>query len=111
MQFAERMARLSQEQRLSFYEALAHNLTVAIRGIWSDPSTTDAEKVERIKWVNEILHRATAKVSVLRRQTHEWTEEAFGSDVRHYVGLCEGIRDEVFAAINYSYRSTTGEEI
>jgi hypothetical protein len=31
----------------------------------------DAEKVERIKWINEILHRATAKVWVLQTKTHE----------------------------------------
>lgn len=47
--FAERMAALTAEQRLHFHEVLAHNLTVAIRGVWSDDTIADAEKVERIK--------------------------------------------------------------
>jgi hypothetical protein len=33
MRFAGRMAALTAEQRLHFYEVLAHHLTVAIRGI------------------------------------------------------------------------------
>jgi len=54
---------------------LAHNLTVSIRVVWSDSSITDSEKVDQIKWINEVLHQVTAKVWVLRLNTHEWTEE------------------------------------
>jgi hypothetical protein len=109
MQFAERLAVLTPEQRLHFYEVLAHDLTVAIRGIWSDESLSDAEKVERIKWVNEVLHRATAKVWVLRLQTHEWTKEDFGSLVRAYADQNPGIKGELLAAVNRSYRAVAGE--
>jgi hypothetical protein len=110
MRFAERMAVLTEEQRLHFYEVLAHNLTVAIRGVWSDEHLSDAEKVERIKWINEILHRVTAKVYALRLG-HEWTEEDFGSMVRDFADIHPGIKGEVFAAVNRSYRAITGEEI
>jgi hypothetical protein len=110
-QFAERMAALDAEQRLHFYEVLAHNLTVAIRGIWSDDTTSDSEKVERIKWINEILHRATAKAWVLRLKSHEWTEEDFGSLVSGYVADCPGIASEVRAALNRSYRAVAGEDM
>jgi len=77
MRFAEQIGKLSDEQRLHFYEMLAHNLTVGIRGIWSDERIDDTEKVDRMKWVNEILHSVTARVYVLRLKTHEWTEEDF----------------------------------
>jgi hypothetical protein len=105
--FAEKMARLDTEQRLRFYEVFAHDLTVAIRGIWSDESITPDEKVERIKWVNEILHSATAKVWIVRLKTHEWTEKDTGSDIAHYCGLNSGIESEVVAAFNRSYSSAT----
>ena len=36
MRFAHGIGKLTEEQRLHFYEILAHNLTVSIRGIWSD---------------------------------------------------------------------------
>ncbi len=41
MLFAERVAGLDEERRLHFYDLLAHNLTVAIRGVWSDGSISD----------------------------------------------------------------------
>ncbi|HEY7426089.1 MAG TPA: hypothetical protein VH682_17800 [Gemmataceae bacterium] len=111
MRFAERMKTLTEEQRLHFYEVLAHNLTVAIRGVWSDRSIDDTEKVERIKWINEILHRATAKVWVLRLKTHEWAEEDFGSMIREYIEQHEGIKAEVLAAVNRSYQAITSEDM
>ncbi len=111
MLFAERVAGLDEERRLHFYELLAHNLTVAIRGVWSDGSISDGEKVERMKWINEVLHRATAKVWVLRLRTHEWTEEDFGSLVRDYADQHPGIKAEVLAAVNFSYRAVTGEDM
>jgi hypothetical protein len=49
MRFAELIENLTTEQRLHFYEVLAHNLTVAVRGIWSDAASGDADKVERMK--------------------------------------------------------------
>jgi hypothetical protein len=104
-EFVRQMASLNDEQRLHFYEVLAHNLTVAIRSIWSDKSITADEKVERIKWVNEILHSTTAKVWVLRLKTHEWTEEDFGSDIGHYIALNPSIATEVSSAVSRSYRA------
>jgi len=111
MRFAEQMAKLSGEQRLHFYELLAENLTVAIRGIWSNESISDAENVDRIKWVNELLHRVTAKVSVLRLKTHEWTEEDFGSLTRDIVSQSECIKGEVILAVKRSYQVVTSEEM
>lgn len=107
-EFVSKTAGLNGDRRLRFYEALSHNLTVAIRGIWSDDSISAAEKVERMRWVNEILHSATAKVCVLRLKTHEWTEEDFGSLVAHCVGVCPGIAGEVGAAIDRSYEAVAG---
>jgi hypothetical protein len=111
MRFAEQMAKLSDEQRLHFYEVLAHNLTVGIRGIWSDEQIDDGEKVDRMKWVNEILHRVTAKVYVLRLKTHEWTEEDFERLILEYVAAHPGIAHEVGLAVRFSYRAVLGEEV
>src|SRR5947207_1955787 len=104
------MGKLSDEQRLHYYEVLAHNLTVAVRGIWSDEQINDAEKDERMKWVNEILHRVTAKVYVLRLKTHEWTEADFESLILEYVAAHPGIAGEVGWAVRASYRTVSGEE-
>lgn len=111
MRFAEHMAKLSDEQRLHFYEVLAHNLTVATRGVWADESIRDAEKIDRIKWINEILHGVTAKVYVLRLKTHEWTDEDFGESIQDLVGHNEGIKAAVFWAVNRSYQAVSGQDI
>ena len=96
---------LTAEQRLHFYELFAHNLTVAIRGIWSDEEAADVEKIERIKRVNEIMHRVTSKVYVLRLRMHEWTEEDTWRMIEGYVAEDKAIEAEVNAAIKFSYGS------
>jgi hypothetical protein len=111
MRFAEQMGKLSDEQRLHYYEVLAHNLTIAIRGIWSDEQIDDAEKVDRMKWVNEILHRVTAKVYVLRLKTHEWTEEDFESLILECMASHPGITAEIWNAVRHSYQTIAGREM
>ena len=96
---------LTANERLRFYELFAHNLTVVIRGIWSDEAITDAEKVDRIKWVNEILHRVTSKVRVLRLNEHEWSEEDSWQDIQHWVSQNRETESLVNAAVSWSYDS------
>jgi hypothetical protein len=111
MRVAEQVEKLSEEQRLHYYEVLAHNLTVSIRGIWSDEQIGDTEKVDRMKWVNEILHSVTAKVMVLRLKSHEWTEADFESLILDYVAKHPGIAKEVGWAVRYSFRTVSGQEM
>lgn len=73
------LRRLSAEQRLHFFELLAHNLTVVARGAWSEPGLTAQEQVESLKRFNECLHRVTARIWVQRLNTHEWKDEDFVS--------------------------------
>ena len=57
------------------------------------------------------MKEATAKVSVLRLKTHEWSEEDFGSLIRDAIDGHEGIKEEVHAAVNRGYRAIAGEEM
>jgi hypothetical protein len=90
--------------------ALAHNLTAGIRGIWSDEQIGDAEKVDRMKGVNELLHRVTAKVYVLRLQTPVWIEADFESLILGYIASPPGIAEEVGKAVRRSHQTVTGRE-
>jgi len=105
--FAEQIGALPAEQRLEFYEILAHELTISIRAFWSDEALSLDEKVERMKWVNEILHRVVAKVRVFRLSLHEWTEADFAQQIQGWVEQCPAIGQEVDWAIRHSYRSVT----
>jgi hypothetical protein len=106
--YAKRIGELPHEQRLHFYEVLAHNLTVAVRCVWSDERISDAGKVDQLKWINEILHRVTAKVYVLRLRTHEWTETDFADIIRDYIKLNPVIAGLVGWAVTSTYKSITG---
>ncbi|OQX01572.1 MAG: hypothetical protein BWK73_45625 [Thiothrix lacustris] len=73
--YAEIISGLSQEDKISFYEFLSHNLTVSCRVIWSNEAISKDEVIDSMTWINEILHRITAKIRVERLKQHEWKEE------------------------------------
>jgi hypothetical protein len=106
--YPESIKGLSPPQRLHFYELLAHNLTVSVRAIWSNENVSDGEKVDRIRLINEIQHRVTSKVYVLRLQLHEWTEEDTWKMITDYVAQNRGIESDVDAAIRLSYECAAG---
>ena len=82
--YIEILESLDRDQKLSFYESLAHLLTVCIRAIWSDEDLQDHEKLKAIKWMNEIMHRVTAKITVERTNGHDWSESDFLNMVTEY---------------------------
>jgi len=107
--YANQIGALSTEQRLWFYEMLARNLTLAIRSVWLDDHLSDAEKVDRMKWINEIMHRVTAKISITRRNDHKWTEQDTWEMIKGFVSHNPGIGTEVGNAILSSYSYVTGQ--
>ena len=103
--FVASISALSEEQRLRFYETLAHSLTVAIRVAWDDSDRSDAEKVNAIRCINEILHRVTSKIAVTRRNLHEWTESDMWSEIKRWVGEDRSISSNVGWAIRHSFET------
>ena len=96
---------LSDEERLQFYEYLAHNLTVSVRAIWSDAGLTDGEKVENLKWLNEIMHRVTMKSALLRTHKNTFSESDSWEDIQHWVSRSSDIEPHVEWALKFSYDS------
>ena len=60
--------RADAESRRAFLCIVAHDLTVAIRGIVFDPPVT-GDSIERVKWINEALHQLTSCVN----PHHRWS--------------------------------------
>lgn len=106
--YAGQIGSLNEEQRLYFYEVLAHQLTIAMRGVWSDNNFTDSEKVAQLKEINEILHRVTARVFNLRLRGDRWTEKDMFSSIHDWVSQAPAIGPHVESAIEDSYRVVTG---
>jgi hypothetical protein len=102
-QFGKSIAQLSIEQRISFYEIFAHNLTICVRAIWSDEAIDVEEKIEQMKWLNEILHRVTAKIRCDRTQSHEWLDIDMQGMVEDWVNHNPYLTVLVNDAIDRSY--------
>jgi hypothetical protein len=94
---------LSEEERIRFYELLANNLTVNVRGIWSDDSLSDAQKVECMRWLNEIMHGVVQKSAALRSRRHSYSEEESWESINHCVSQSPAIDGSVEWAIKASY--------
>ncbi len=102
--YAAKISGLSHDARLRFYEALAHDLTVAARGVWSSETLTDTEKVQRLRYLNEIQHRVTAKIAKTRLTPDEWPEEEFVKVFEYWTQVCPEIAGEIEWSIQGSYK-------
>ena len=99
-EYAEAVASFDKNRRRRFYETLAHNLTVCARAIWSDEQLSDAEKVDQMKWLNEIQHRAIGKL----RAVKPWPDaEFFEGVLRARTKQCPALRSHVGWAVKQSY--------
>ena len=93
-----------------FYELFAHYLTISVRVFWSDEETSDTIKVEKMKWLNEIMHRVTSKSRNERLELREWSEEDFIKMIRKYIDKCPTIAGDIAWCINSSYDKAVGVE-
>ena len=107
--FIGKINSLTEGQRLYFYEVFAHNLTVSIRAFWSAPELSDKDKIDCMKWVNELLHSITTKISVIRLKSHEWTDESTWEMIQSIVEINDLIRNHVYAALDYSFNAVIHE--
>lgn len=71
---------LDANSRSAFLCIVAHHLTVAIRCIVFDPPVTEGG-LERVKWINETLHRLTSCVNPHRR----WSPHDEGLLIREII--------------------------
>jgi len=102
-EYQGKIERLQPSQRLHFYELLAHNLTIVVRGVWSDDQIPDAGKVERLKIVNEIMHRVTAKIWGVRLNAWQYPDEIMIGMIEDYTSDIPDLVGGVEWAIRTSY--------
>ena len=88
-----------------FYEILAHNLTVSVRAIWSDEELNDAQRVEQMKWINEIMHRIVMKSSLLRIGRNNRSELETWEMIQSYIDECPALAPHIAFATRFSYQT------
>ena len=99
---------LTLNQKRKFYVLLAHDLTVSVRTIWSDDRLSDTEKLDGIKWINEIMHRLIFRIEELHtistKEEDSWTEKDFWRMIKDYVSENpEVVAGNVGWSIKFSY--------
>ena len=79
--YIKNISALTLEQKRKFYVLFAHDLTVSVRAIGYDENFTDAEKVEGMKLINELMHRLIFRIEELhtisKLKDDSWTEGDF----------------------------------
>jgi hypothetical protein len=86
--YIKNIGSLTLKQKRKFYVLLAHELTVAVRFIWLE-DFTDAEKIEGMRLINEIMHRLVFRIEELHTISNldedSWTEEDFLQMIMDYI--------------------------
>jgi hypothetical protein len=96
---------LSREQLLVLYARLSFQLTITVRGIWSDDTLSDADKVNQMKWVNELQHRITQNLQAcLWRDSSPLEPAVFIKTIVHWEALCPELTSQVWGWIARSCR-------
>ena|SRR5688572_24740263 len=101
--YPQLVANLSKEERIRFYELLANNLTVNVRSIWSDENLSDAQKVDCMRWLNEIMQGVVQKSAALRSGRHSYSDEECWESINHCLLQSPAIDEHVEWAIKASY--------
>ena len=102
--YPEAIGALNAKQRICFYELFAHFLTVSMRGILFFEGVPDPERVERAKWINEIAHRITNKVYIMRKEPEvKWTDEEIWQIIQMNTAKHPATEADVNIAIEMSY--------
>ena len=68
--FTPVISALDKQQKQHFYLALARELTITQRSIWADDQLDNSEQVDRLKWLNEIMHRVLNRLYDLQITAH-----------------------------------------
>jgi hypothetical protein len=98
---------LDSAKKLEFYDRLGFNLTIAVRSIWSNPVTSDKEKIEAIKIVNELSHRVFNWMWKLRDGDQTFEDSNCFSVIEDYARQNREAAGEIAEAFKSSYLHST----
>ena len=82
--WSDRLSRLTDEQKACFLEFLSHEITLAIRGLVSEPELSAEQRLAELFWLNEVHHRVPMRSRSLRRREKDWIGPDLGLDLAKY---------------------------
>lgn len=91
------------QKKREFYERLAFNLTIGVRGIWSDPKTSDTDKIESMKEVNELSHHIFHWLWKIRNETRAFDDFGARDEIINRIKSNRGASGHIFCAITSTH--------
>ncbi len=70
------LLKASPDQKIYALALLAHNITISIRGVYSD-QVSENQTISKLNGLNEVQHRITSRLMNLALNKDEWAEEVF----------------------------------
>ncbi len=107
--FAE-LSQLSIAEKTKFHEILLFTFTIAGRGIWSDDSQTDNEKVNAYKWLNELLHRIWNIHFDLQDAQADHSIDRLAGNIKFYGEQSDLLRAHLFPTILTASKNFTTQQ-
>ena len=88
----------NEKQR--FYTSFSRNLTISVRGIWSEQSYSNETKIKMMKIINECQHRILNHVLSLYKDESNWTDSQIFKKIQVLVEKDSSVAAEVGGALN-----------
>jgi hypothetical protein len=94
-QFTQTLGTFDKHQKTNFYIDLARNLTVAVRGIWSDEHLSVDDRFKQLKAMNEAMHRVLNRLRDVQDDQQLWTDDQLWhmllDTITHYPAINEDV--------------------
>ena len=96
----------TKKEQIEFCRFISQNIIIAIRSINLDVDTTDKEKLDAIRWINEFHHRIdNVKFDIENVIDNRDKIELIGKHATHYAKQNKVTRNEISAVLQFSYDS------
>jgi len=101
--YATKISALSKEQKVRFHERFAFNLTVVARWVCRTEGATDAEKVERLSRLSEVLRHVISKIPDCRSDEPHYSEAHLALDIEFSIGSDDILNTFIERVVETSY--------
>ncbi len=85
----------SDKEKIKFLELFLSEIIVMNRCFWSDPDTSSVEKIESLKWSNELTHRIWGLLFGLKRGDNNEIEDRLIGHINFYTKLSKELRSNL----------------
>jgi hypothetical protein len=109
--YAPVIAALDDKQKAHFYLLLARGLTVAQREVWADDQLDASEQIDRLKWLNEIMHRILNRLFDFQQTTQARNEDDLWTTIMDHVAQNRHIAGDLAWAVRDAYKIATQRDL